>query len=277
MNKQLAANKFADVPIRIISWGYIIIVLSLGLINSFTMSLFVCLLSLQANREFIKMFVPKSSSILILLIIAAGQYYLLCYKTLHELLLYSLIITIGTTLFFGLYHKLKLNYIIPLFIGFNISLVSLSVLYFTRTISNVGSEHLGLSLVIFLIVITELNDVFQYISGKFFGKTPIVPKISPNKTLEGLLGGILLSICLSNILGSLLFDFYNWKLFILIGFLLSVFGFLGDILMSYFKRIANVKDTGTLIPGHGGLLDRIDSLTFNAGLFYILTSYFILH
>jgi phosphatidate cytidylyltransferase len=102
------------------------------------------------------------------------------------------------------------------------------------------------------VVVTELNDVFQYLMGKFFGKRKITPHISPNKTLEGLIGGIFLTVILSNILGFFLLK-TDFSINTILGIALGISGFFGDIFMSYLKRKTNVKDTGNLLPGHGGI------------------------
>lgn len=276
MNKEIQSNKFSDVPIRIISWVYIIIILSIGIINSITTAIFVSLLCYQANREFIRMFMPKYSSILVPTILSIIQLFLLLKYAENEYLAFATLLILCTIIGLKLMYNLKPKTILFLTFALASSLISLSFLYFIRIISIPEHSYIGLKLLLFLIIVTELNDVFQYLSGKFFGKNAIVPMISPNKTVEGLLGGIILSICLSNILGFFLFSFYHWHLYSLFGFLLSIVGFAGDVTISYIKRIDNIKDTGTLIPGHGGLLDRIDSLLFNAPLFYILTQYLIL-
>ena len=130
-------------------------------------------------------------------------------------------------------------------------------------------ELQGVLWVIFLVVVTELNDIIQYLTGKAFGKRKILPKISPNKTIAGFLGGLLLSPILSMAIGSLLDLPISLLSLGLIGFFLSFWGFWGDVTFSYLKRRAGVKDTSTLIPGHGGLLDRIDSLLFNCIWFYL--------
>ena len=130
-------------------------------------------------------------------------------------------------------------------------------------------EPQGVLWLIFLVVVTELNDILQYLTGKAFGKRKILPKISPNKTIAGFLGGLLLSPILSMAIGSLLDLPISLLSLALIGFFLSFWGFWGDVTFSYLKRRAGVKDTSTLIPGHGGLLDRIDSLLFNCIWFYL--------
>lgn len=132
------------------------------------------------------------------------------------------------------------------------------------------SSTTGVRLVLLLIITTECNDIFQYLTGKMFGKRKIAPKISPNKTVEGFLGGLILTSVLTNLLGLFLLPEQSILFYTLLGLGISFFGFCGDLLISKIKRRAGVKDTGRLIPGHGGLLDRVDSLIFSAPLFYWL-------
>lgn len=122
-------------------------------------------------------------------------------------------------------------------------------------------------LVLYLLALTELNDVAQYIFGKIFGRNFIVPKISPKKTWEGCAGGILTTTTLSAFVAPYLTPL-TFLQSIYFGILISVAGFLGDVTMSAIKRDFQIKDTGTTIPGHGGILDRIDSLTFTSPLFF---------
>jgi phosphatidate cytidylyltransferase len=128
---------------------------------------------------------------------------------------------------------------------------------------------------LYLILLTEINDIMQAITGRRFGKTKITPRVSPNKSLEGLLGGILSSMLLAAVCAPWLTTFTEARspfVGILIslasGLLVSLSGFLGDINMSAIKRDVGVKDGSTLLPGQGGMIDRIDSLTFTAPVFY---------
>ena len=107
-----------------------------------------------------------------------------------------------------------------------------------------------------IIFNTALFDTSAFIIGSKFGETYIVKKISPNKTLEGLAGGLLASL----LFGILIMNTQDYSYLIVIYFILGgFFAFIGDILISYFKRLSGVKDTGAILPGHGGILDRIDS------------------
>lgn len=124
----------------------------------------------------------------------------------------------------------------------------------------------GVSAVLILIILTSLNDVFQFIGGKLFGKRKVVPHLSPNKTEAGFLTGIFGTAALGSVL--LHFILYTqWKEAFFIGLMIGFGGILGDLFLSAVKRSSGVKDFSNLIPGHGGILDRIDSLIFTAPAF----------
>lgn len=121
--------------------------------------------------------------------------------------------------------------------------------------------------VLFLLFMTQFNDVSQYVFGKLFGKHKIIPKVSPNKTWEGFIGGLCTVTLISGFLAPYLTPLDGYYGYIA-GFLISVFGFFGDVVISSLKRDIKIKDTGTLIPGHGGILDRLDSLLYTAPVFF---------
>jgi phosphatidate cytidylyltransferase len=130
-------------------------------------------------------------------------------------------------------------------------------------------------LVFFLIFITQLNDVAQYCWGKALGRTKITPKVSPNKTWEGAIGGWLTTALAFYFLAPFFTPLTPLHAAIM-GLLVPMAGFFGDITMSAIKRDLGVKDTSRLIPGHGGVLDRLDSLTFAAPVYFHLLAYFAL-
>lgn len=131
----------------------------------------------------------------------------------------------------------------------------------------------GAGLVLFLVVLTQLNDVAQYCLGKLLGRRKVMPKVSPNKTWVGLLGGVLTTILLSLLLSPLLTPLGKLDA-ALVGAMIGVAGFFGDVSLSALKRDLGIKDSGTLIPGHGGILDRVDSLTYTAPLFFHFIRYY---
>ena len=125
----------------------------------------------------------------------------------------------------------------------------------------------GAGLLLFLMLLTELNDVFQYLWGKSFGHYRVAPHVSPGKTWAGVLGGVGTTALLGTLVGPWL-TFMDWQHSLLAGLLIGVSGFAGDLSISAIKRDLGVKDSGTTLPGHGGILDRIDSLTYTAPLFF---------
>ena len=131
-------------------------------------------------------------------------------------------------------------------------------------------------LLLFLVVATQFNDVAQFTTGKLFGRHPIVPKVSPKKTWEGFLGGLAATILLSAAMGPYL-TVMDWRWSAIAGAMIAVAGFCGDITISAVKRDLGVKDASHLIPGHGGILDRIDSLTYAAPVFFHFYFYFFFY
>lgn len=131
----------------------------------------------------------------------------------------------------------------------------------------------GAGLVLFLVFLTQFNDVSQYIWGKWLGKHKIIPKVSPNKTWQGFIGGVGTTILCSLLLAPLLTPM-SLAMSAVAGGLISVAGFIGDVTISALKRDIGVKDSGSMLPGHGGIMDRIDSLTYTAPLFFHFTYFF---
>ena len=128
-------------------------------------------------------------------------------------------------------------------------------------------------MVFLLLVATEANDVAQYVWGKLFGRRKIIPKVSPNKTWEGFMGGWATTALLVWFLGPFFLPLQGGAL-ALLAVTLPIAGFAGDVTMSAVKRDIGVKDTSALIPGHGGLLDRADSLIFTAPLYFHVVAFF---
>ncbi|HEY0009495.1 MAG TPA: phosphatidate cytidylyltransferase [Tepidisphaeraceae bacterium] len=127
-------------------------------------------------------------------------------------------------------------------------------------------------LLAYLVIVVQMSDVLQYVWGKLLGKRKVVPKLSPSKTWEGLIGGVGTSILLGVLMTSLT-PFNYWQS-ALMALAICVMGFFGGLVASAVKRDAGVKDFGHLIEGHGGMMDRVDSLAFAAPVFYHLTAYY---
>ncbi len=125
----------------------------------------------------------------------------------------------------------------------------------------------GVGLVLYILFMTQFNDVCQYIWGKLLGKHKIIPKVSPNKTWQGFIGGLITLTIASSFIAPYLTPL-TWFEGIGAGIIICVGGFFGDVVISSVKRDLKIKDSGHLIPGHGGILDRIDSLIYTAPLFF---------
>ena len=134
-----------------------------------------------------------------------------------------------------------------------------------------GYEDRDLLLIAFLVIVVQSSDVLQYVWGKLFGKTKLAPEVSPSKTVEGLVGGVLSATALGAALWWIT-PFNPWQA-ALMALAINVMGFFGGLVMSAIKRDRGVKDWGTLIEGHGGMLDRLDSVVFAAPIFFHLTRY----
>ena len=151
------------------------------------------------------------------------------------------------------------------FVSYIPALLMLEVPHYSETAQN-------FKLMLFLVVVVQASDVLQYVVGKLFGRTPIAPQLSPNKTVEGFVGGVALATALGAALSPATpFDFWQGAGMAL---LVCLMGFAGGLVMSATKRDRGVKDFGAMLPGHGGMLDRIDSLCFAAPVFFHLTRYF---
>lgn len=130
----------------------------------------------------------------------------------------------------------------------------------------------GRGLLMFLVFLTEINDVMQFVWGKLFGKHKIIPKVSPNKTWEGFVGGVISTVAIGYLLSFL--TPLTTPQVLVVSFLVAIAGFAGDVVVSAIKRDRGIKDMSDAIPGHGGVFDRIDSLSYTAPVFFHLV-YFL--
>ncbi len=130
-------------------------------------------------------------------------------------------------------------------------------------------EQGGPGLVFFLLALVGLADSAAFFTGRAWGKTKLAPQTSPGKTVEGLLGGLFVAAIFSALVGSIVWDYAIRQLliFLLIAVIAVMFSAVGDLIESKLKRMTGVKDSGSLLPGHGGVLDRIDAFTAGAPVF----------
>jgi phosphatidate cytidylyltransferase len=145
-----------------------------------------------------------------------------------------------------------------------------------------GEKGYNPKIIISIFILIWTNDTFAYIVGKSMGKRKLFERVSPKKTIEGFIGGVLFAVVASYIISRYYFDpkeYYFKKsvvIWMTIALIVGVFGTIGDLIESKFKRAAGVKDSGAIMPGHGGILDRLDSVIFVAPiifLFYQILNY----
>ena len=168
----------------------------------------------------------------------------------------------------GFIQRVALGIMGYLFFGFSFGYISLAT-----------SDPLYRPLLLLLLLGVELNDIFAYCSGRLFGGAKLLPRTSPGKTRAGSIGAMGLTTALVCVIGHwVLFPgtpMDRWPLLLILGSGMSLFGQLGDLLLSSIKRDIGVKDLGHTLPGHGGLLDRFDSLVFVAPLYYHFLSFIL--
>lgn len=155
--------------------------------------------------------------------------------------------------------------------GLMISVFCISHVPALLTLDIPGYEGRNLLLLIFLILVVQSSDVLQYVWGKLLGRRKIAPGLSPSKTVEGFVGGVLSASGLGAALWWIT-PFEPGQAF-LVALAITLMGFLGGLVMSAIKRDRGVKDWGSLIEGHGGMLDRLDSVCFSAPVFFHITRY----
>lgn len=157
--------------------------------------------------------------------------------------------------------------------GMMIFVFGLSHMAYLLTFEQVGPPPSnGRTLVLFLVFVVEMSDVLQYVWGKTIGRHKIIPAVSPNKTWEGFIGGVISATLLS--LAIRFLTPFSIAETLVVSLFITVAGFAGGAVMSAVKRDFGVKDFGQIIPGHGGMLDRVDSLCYAAPFFFHYVRYF---
>lgn len=272
---------YSELKDRIKSWWIMVSIFSLAILLKQPASIaFFMMLSFIALREYFSLIPTRFSDRRVLLwaYLAIILQYFWIYIGWYGMFL--IFIPIYMFLFLPMRMLLNgetegfLNAIGTLHWGLMLNVYTISHLSYLTILPVSGNPIAGgTGLLVYLLLLTEINDIAQYIFGKLLGRHKIIPKVSPKKTVEGLLGGVLTTTGLAIALAPWLtpFDLLHSAC---LGLLLSLTGFIGDVNISALKRDLGIKDSGNLLPGHGGILDRIDSLTYTAPLFFHFTVYF---
>jgi phosphatidate cytidylyltransferase len=266
---------------RMNSWCGIVAIFATVLIVNRSIAIALCgFLSFLAFKEYISLIPTRRADRRVLFwayLAIIVQYY---WISIHWYVMFLIFIPIYAFLFLPMRMVIAgetkgfLKAIGTLHWGLMLTVFSLGHLAYLLMLPDRGNPIAGSAgLILYLVFLTEINDIAQYIWGKSFGHHPVTPTVSPNKTWEGLLGGILTTTILAIAIAPWLTPF-DWIHALGIGLIISCAGFVGDVTISALKRDLGVKDSGNSIPGHGGILDRLDSLTYTAPLFFHFTVYF---
>lgn len=268
-----------ELTLRIRTWWVIVVLFSLALISPRWLALtFFALVSVLALKEFLTLVPARDADRMPVLwmfiaipinygLIGIDWYglFIIFIPVYAFLFLPARMVLVGETQGF-LHSAAQLHW------GLMTTVFAVSHVAFLLILPADGLQT-GALLVLFLVGLTEFNDVAQYLWGKSLGRIRVTPTVSPNKTLAGLLGGIGSTMLAALLLGPLMTPL-GWGMSLLAGVIIGVTGFCGDVVMSAVKRDIGVKDSGTLLPGHGGILDRLDSLIFTAPVFFHFIRYF---
>ncbi|RTY91845.1 phosphatidate cytidylyltransferase [Flavobacterium sp. GT3R68] len=219
--------------------------------------------------------IPK----IILLLLAAGTYfihYYIPFSRITDVILLAVTLSISIKAIFFLFDdsQTKIDTISKYI--YLLGYIILPIIIITKIPFGIKGYNPKIIIGIFILIWT--NDTFAYIVGKSIGKRKLFEKISPKKTIEGFIGGVFFAVIASFFISKYYIEGQELAQKIWIGFALivGIFGTVGDLIESKFKRIANVKDSGKIMPGHGGILDRLDSVIFVAPfvfLFYQILYY----
>lgn len=280
LKRRNPSNTLHEVELRIRSWWVMFIIFTIAIVVHSTISLiFLALLCFLALKEYFSLIPFNRAHRLVLfwaylaipiqfLFIYFEQYgmFIIFIPVYMFLLIPIQAIFVGDT-------KNFLQSIASVQWGMMLMVFGLSHLAYLLVLPGKESSIIGAGLVLFLVVLTQANDVAQFLWGKLLGKRKIVPKVSPNKTWVGFIGGLVTTTILAVILAPLLTPF-SLLASIVSGLYIALMGFIGDVNISALKRDLAIKDTSSIIPGHGGILDRVDSLTYTAPLFLHFTRFF---
>ena len=272
---------FTELAARTRTWWIMIVVFTIAMVTSATISLvFFAFISFLALKEYFSMIPTRRADRRVLLwayLSIPAQYYwvaigwygmFIIFIPVYVFLFLPLrMVMIGETRNF-------LSAAGSIQWGLMTTVFSISHIAFLLVLPAEGNPVAGgAGLVLFVVFLTQFNDVAQFVWGKLFGKHKIVPSVSPNKTWQGFLGGVATTMLLSVLLAPVLTPMDS-PMALVAGLIIAVAGFIGDVTISALKRDIGVKDSGSLLPGHGGLLDRIDSLTYTGPLFFHFIVYF---
>jgi phosphatidate cytidylyltransferase len=264
---------------RINAWWVMVLVIGLAfLFGKAGVIVLFLLISFHALREFLTLAYTRRGDHLAIatcfFIVLPVQYLLIwiewyglysIFVPVYAFLLLPIIAALGADTKRFLERSAKVQW------GLMVSVYCISHVPALLTLQIPGYEERNLLLIAFLVIVVQGSDVLQYVWGKLLGKRKVAPELSPSKTWEGLIGGV----ASATLLGAALYwitPFAPWQAG-LIALVICLMGFFGGLVMSAMKRDRGVKDWGHMIEGHGGMLDRLDSVIFAAPVFFHVTRF----
>ncbi|NNL87794.1 MAG: phosphatidate cytidylyltransferase [Marinicaulis sp.] len=266
---------------RVTSWWFMITMFTIAIVTSPVVStVFLAFMTFLAFKEYLSLIPTRRVDRLILLFayLAIPVQFYFAHENRYGLFL--TFIPVWMFLFFPMAMTLAgktegfLRAVGTLSWGMMITVFALSHTAILLAAGDEAGAAGGAGALLYLVALTQFNDVAQFTWGKLFGRHKITPKVSPQKTWEGFLGGLVTTSAAAAFAAPYLTPLDN-VMGAAAGAIIAIAGFLGDITISAFKRDLGVKDSGGLIPGHGGILDRVDSLTYAAPVFYHALHFFI--
>ncbi len=251
---------------------YVSILLISIFINRYTFIGVFFIFGIVSIYEFQKLVHLKNKRLYVIFIVFLGILHV--FQDQIYVIIPFLVLTIITELF--LVKDLVTIRIIPMFEKrkYRTSIFYLITAIIFLTLIPSYSGHYQPIIIAGAFLITWTNDSFAYLVGKNFGKHKLLERISPKKTIEGFFGGFIFSM-LAGYLIAIFSNSLSIGIWLIISIIISIFGTLGDLIQSKFKRQAGVKDSGTIMPGHGGIYDRLDSVIFASPFLYVFLQ--ILH
>ena len=249
---------------------YALLILFALFSNQLTFSIVLTIFSILALIEFQRLINYKSIFAIALLLLLVYNFNK--FQIDDHFLNFLLILNFAShffllyTLFFN--KKIIFKYIVKSFLT---SLYVALGCFFIIALAGTAENYNPDSVLLFYLLVW-VNNSFAYLIGKKIGKNPLFKSISPKKTWEGFLGGLIFSALVA-IIFYLYKSYFSLFFYIFIGILIAVLATIGDLIQSKFKRLANVKDSGSLIPGHGGFFDRMDSVIFSSPWVYFITNF----
>ncbi|HTD41939.1 MAG TPA: phosphatidate cytidylyltransferase [Mucilaginibacter sp.] len=250
---------------------FIIVMLASMLLGQYVFGIFYLVLSALALREFYGLVKQSGIQPNQTVGIINGVLIYIAFSLNQELLpatskyVFVLALTLSLIFFLELYKKSEQPFtnIAYTFMGIIYAIIPFTFFHALGFVNGGFNFHIPLS---FFIILWS-NDTGAYLSGYFFGRTKLFERHSPKKTWEGFIGGVLIAAVAAYIL-SIYYKELSWDKWVMMAVLIGCFGTLGDLVESMFKRSINVKDSGGILPGHGGLLDRFDGLLLSAPIVY---------